>query len=147
MLRYGLDRVCGKGFPSDNCRWDPGPLPGVSHHSPPGSLFFLQFWSRSGVIKLYRLPEHGFEGALMQSLIEAAAKKFGIPPEVLDLVDRQFLSQTIDEFPDLLLPPIMNTLRQEYVSKGLESIKQNVRSLHEQFLLLKRLYGPKWILA
>jgi hypothetical protein len=41
----------------------------------------------------------------------------------------------------------MNTLKQEYVKNGLEWIKQNVLSLQEQFLLLKKLYGPTWILA
>jgi hypothetical protein len=83
----------------------------------------------------------------MQNLLESAAKKFGVPSEVLDLIGRQFISQIIDEFPSLLLPPIMNTLKQEYVKNGLEWIKQNVLSLQEQFLLLKKLYGPTWILA
>jgi hypothetical protein len=83
----------------------------------------------------------------MQKKIEAAAKKFGIPSEVLDLIDRNWISQVIDEFPDLLLPPIMETLHREYLNHGLESIKQNVKPLQEQFLLLKRLYGPKWLLA
>lgn len=83
----------------------------------------------------------------MESLIESAARKFGVPTEVLDLIDRQFISKVIDEFPDLLLPPIMNTLKQEYLKNGLEWIKQNVMSLREQFLLMKRLYGSTWILA
>jgi hypothetical protein len=83
----------------------------------------------------------------MQQLLESAAKKFGVPSEVLDLIGRQFIFQIIDEFPSLLLPPIMNTLKQEYVKNGLEWIKQNVRTLQEQFLLLKKLYGPTWILA
>jgi len=69
----------------------------------------------------------------MQNLLESAAKKFGVPSEVLDLIGRQFISQIIDEFPSLLLPPIMNTLKQEYVKNGLEWIKQNVLSLQEQF--------------
>jgi hypothetical protein len=83
----------------------------------------------------------------MQNLLESAAKKFGVPSEVLDLIGRQFISQIIDEFPSLLLPPIMNTLKQEYVKNGLDWIKQNVLSLQKQFLLLKKLYGPTWILA
>ena len=83
----------------------------------------------------------------MQNLLESAAKKFGVPSEVLDLIGRQFISQIIDEFPSLLLPPIMNTLKQEYVKNGLDWNKQNVLSLQEQFLLLKKLYGPTWILA
>jgi hypothetical protein len=83
----------------------------------------------------------------MQNLLELSAKKFGVPSEVLDLIGRQFISQIIDEFPTLLLPPIMNTLKQEYVENGMEWIKQNVMSLREQFLLLKKLYGPSWILA
>jgi len=83
----------------------------------------------------------------MESLIDVAAKKAGIPSEVLDLIDRTFLSEVIDDFPDLLLPPIMSTLKQDYVNKGLEWIKQNVMPLKEEFLLLQRLYGPHWILA
>ena len=83
----------------------------------------------------------------MQNLLESAAKKFGVPSEVLDLIGRQFISQIIDEFPTLLLPPIMNTLKQEYMKNGLEWIRQNVISLRQQFLLLKKLYGPTWILA
>jgi hypothetical protein len=83
----------------------------------------------------------------MENLIESTARKFGVPTEVLDLIDRQFISTVIDEFPDLLLPPIMNTLKQEYLKNGLGWIKQNVISLQEQFLLLKRLYGSTWILA
>jgi hypothetical protein len=83
----------------------------------------------------------------MLNLLESAAKKSGVPSEVLDLIGRQFISQIIDEFPTLLLPPIMNTLKQEYVKNGLEWIRENVFSLQQQFLLLKKLYGPSWILA
>jgi hypothetical protein len=83
----------------------------------------------------------------MQSLLESAAKKFGVPVAVLDLIGRNFLSQVIDEFPDLLLPPIMSTLKQEYVNNGLEWIKQNATNLQKQFLSLKQLYGPTWILV
>jgi hypothetical protein len=83
----------------------------------------------------------------MLNLLESAAKKFGVPSEVLDLIGRQFISQIIEEFPTLLLPPIMNTLKQEYMKNGLEWIKQNAISLRGQFLLLKKLYGPAWILA
>lgn len=83
----------------------------------------------------------------MQSLLESAAEKFGVPLAVLDLIGRNFLSQVIDEFPDLLLPPIMSTLKQEYVKNGLECIKQNAMTLQKQFLALKQLYGPTWILA
>jgi hypothetical protein len=32
----------------------------------------------------------------MQNLLESAAKKFGVPSEVLDLIGRQFISQIID---------------------------------------------------
>jgi hypothetical protein len=53
----------------------------------------------------------------------------------------------IDEFPDLLLPPIMSTLKQEYGKNGLEWIKQNAMTLQKQFLVLKQMYGPTWILA
>lgn len=83
----------------------------------------------------------------MQSLLESAARKFGVPSAVLDLIGRNFLSQVIDEFPDLLLPPIMSTLKQEYGKNGLEWIKQNAMTLQKQFLALKQMYGPTWILA
>lgn len=83
----------------------------------------------------------------MQNLLDSAAKKFGVPVVVLDLIGRNFLSQVIEEFPDLLLPPIMSTLKQEYVNNGLEWIKQNASNLQKQFLSLKQLYGPTWILA
>jgi len=83
----------------------------------------------------------------MKAMIKAAAKKFGVPSEVLDLIGRNWLSQVIDEFPGLLLPPIMQTLHREYLNHGIDWIRQNVKSLQEQFLLLKKLYGPTWILA
>jgi hypothetical protein len=83
----------------------------------------------------------------VKNLIEDAAKRFGVPSEVLDLIDMQFISQVIEEFPSLLLPPIMGTLKQEYVVNGLDWMKKNVASLREEFLFLKRLYGPTWILA
>jgi hypothetical protein len=41
----------------------------------------------------------------------------------------------------------METLKHGYVVNGLDWMKQNVASLREEFLLLKRLYGPTWILA
>ena len=83
----------------------------------------------------------------MKVMLETAAKKFGVPSEVLDLIDHNWISQLIDEFPDLLLPPIMQTLHREYVKNGFDWVKQNVGTLQNQFLLLKKLYGPTWILA
>jgi hypothetical protein len=83
----------------------------------------------------------------MKAMLEAAAIKFGVPSEVLDLIGRRFISQVVNEFPSLLLPPIMETLHREYVKNGLEWVRQNVKSLQEQFLLMKKLYGPTWILA
>jgi hypothetical protein len=84
---------------------------------------------------------------IMENLLESVAKRFGVPAVVLDLIGRDFITEVIDEFPSLLLPPIMSTLKQEYLKNGLEWTKQNILSLREQFLLLKRLYGPTWILA
>jgi hypothetical protein len=83
----------------------------------------------------------------MECSLESAAKKFGVPPEVLDLIDRHFINKVIEEYPCLLLPPIMGTLKHGYVKNGLGWVKENVSSLQEQFLVLKRLYGPTWILA
>jgi hypothetical protein len=73
--------------------------------------------------------------------IETAAEKFGVPAEVLDLIGRDFISQIIEEFPSLLLPPIMSTLKQEYVRNGLDWIRQNVLPLQKHFLVLKHMYG------
>jgi hypothetical protein len=83
----------------------------------------------------------------MECSLESAEKKFGVPTEVLDLIGRQFISEIIEDFPCLLLTPIMETLKHGYVGGGLDWVKQNVASLREQFLLMKRLYGPTWILA
>jgi hypothetical protein len=83
----------------------------------------------------------------MKNLMEAAAQKFGVPSEVLDLLDRDWISQLIDEFPSLLLPPIMQTLHQEYVKNGLEWVSEHVTELRDQLQLLKKLYGPTWILT
>ena len=83
----------------------------------------------------------------MECTLESAAQKFGVPPEVLDLIDRQFISQVIEEYHCLLLPPIMETLKRGFVRNGLGWVKENVASLQKQFLVLKQLYGPTWILA
>jgi hypothetical protein len=83
----------------------------------------------------------------MENLLESAAKRFGVPDDVLDLIGRDFITEVIDEFPSLMLPPIMSILKREYLKNGLEWTKQSILSLREQFLLMKRLYGPTWILA
>ena len=83
----------------------------------------------------------------MENLLASAAKRFGVPDAVLDLIGRDFIIEVIDEFPSLMLPPIMRILKQEYLKNGLEWTKQSIVSLREQFLLMKRLYGPNWILA
>jgi hypothetical protein len=74
-------------------------------------------------------------------MIESAAAKFGVPSEVLDLIGRDFISQMIEEFPSLLLPPIMSTLKREYVRNGLDWIRQNALTLQKHFLVLKHMYG------
>jgi hypothetical protein len=74
-------------------------------------------------------------------MIESAAAKFGVPSEVLDLIGRDFISQMIEEFPSLLLPPIMSTLKREYVRNGLDWIQQNALTLQKHFLVLKHMYG------
>jgi hypothetical protein len=74
-------------------------------------------------------------------IVESAAKKFGVPGEVLDLIGRDFIRQMIEEFPSLLLPPIMSTLKREYGRNGLEWVRQNVLPLQKHFLVLKHMYG------
>ena len=83
----------------------------------------------------------------MKNLIEAAAEKFGVPSEVLDLLDRNWISEVIEEFPSLLLPPIMQTLHQEYVKNGMEWVSQHITEIRNRIQLLQKLYGPTWILA
>jgi len=78
----------------------------------------------------------------MKSLIESAATKAGVPLDVLELIGRDFISQIIEELPNLLLPPIMGTLREHYRKGGLEWIGQNVSSLRSYFTILKQMYGP-----
>lgn len=78
----------------------------------------------------------------MNSLIESEAKKAGVPPDALDVIGIDFISQIIEELPSLLLPPIMRTLKEQYVKKGLEWMEQNVLSLQNHFTLLKQMYGP-----
>jgi hypothetical protein len=83
----------------------------------------------------------------MKNLIEAAAEKFGVPSEVLDLLDRNWISEVIEEFPSLLLPPIMQTLHQEYVKNGMEWVSQHITEIRNRIQLLQKLYGATWILA
>jgi hypothetical protein len=78
----------------------------------------------------------------MQSLIESAAEKAGVPSEILDLVGRDFISQIAKDLPNLLLPPIMNTIKQEYLQNGLNWMMDNLISLQNHFLLLRQMYGP-----
>jgi hypothetical protein len=47
----------------------------------------------------------------MECTLLSAAEKFGIPASVLDVIGRQFITQVVEEYPCLLLPPIMETLK------------------------------------
>ncbi len=106
-----------------------------------GSL--AKWWYNQG----HHVSIHALKGAPMKDLLEAAAKKFGVPSEVLDLLDRKWIAEVIEEFPSLMLPPIMQTLRDQYVKNGMEWVSQHVIELRSQFQLLQKLYGPTWILA
>ena len=75
----------------------------------------------------------------MKILIEAAAKQFGVPSEVLDLLDRNWIAQVIEEFPSLMLPPIMQTLHQEYVKNGMEWVSQNITEIRNRIQFLQKL--------
>jgi len=79
----------------------------------------------------------------MRSLIESAAAKAGVPLSVVDLIGRDFIFQIIEELPNLLLPPIMGTLRDHYLKRGAAWIEQNVSALQSHFTILKQLYGPE----
>ena len=63
------------------------------------------------------------------------------------MLDRNWISEVIEEFPSLLLPPIMQTLHQEYVKNGMEWVSQSITELRNRIELLLKLYGPTWILA
>ena len=78
----------------------------------------------------------------MHSMIESAAKKAGVPLEVLDLVGRDFIGQIAEDLPSLLLPPIMSTLKQVFLQNGLNWMEDNLFSLQHHFLLLRQMYGP-----
>lgn len=78
----------------------------------------------------------------MKSLVESEAERTGVPLAVLDLIGRDFIYQIIEELPNLLLPPIMGTLRGHYLKSGLAWIEQNVSSLQNYFTILKQMYGP-----
>jgi hypothetical protein len=78
----------------------------------------------------------------MKSLIASSAAKAGVPPEVLDLIGRDFISRVIEDLPSLLLPPIMETLKAQYVQKGLGWMEQNLAYLRNHFTVLKQMYGP-----
>jgi hypothetical protein len=100
-------------------------------------------------LQLRRISEHIADTELgyMEILIESAAARYRVSREILYLVGMDFLSQVISEFPGLLLPPIMQTLKHNYVLHGLDWFKENAKTLQEELLNLKKLYGPTWILA
>jgi hypothetical protein len=59
----------------------------------------------------------------------------------LDLIGRDFISQIIEELPNLLLPPVMATLRDRYLKEGVVWIEHNVSALQCHFTILKQMYG------
>jgi hypothetical protein len=79
----------------------------------------------------------------MKSLIASAADRTGVPPSVVDLVGWDFISQIIEDLPNLLLPPIMSTLRDYYQNRGVVWIGQNVSALQGYFAILKQMYGAE----
>ena len=78
----------------------------------------------------------------MERLIESAARKAGVPTEVLDVIGRDYISQLVNDLPSLMLPPVMADLRKVYQSRGLEWIRKNLFYLQKHFGLLKQMYGP-----
>jgi hypothetical protein len=76
----------------------------------------------------------------MQNRVDATAKRFGVLPEVLDLIDREFLAGVIEVSPDVVLLAIMVRLSQEYRRHGLDGIRENKGSLQRYFQKLKQLY-------
>jgi hypothetical protein len=78
----------------------------------------------------------------MQSMIESAAKKAGIPSEVLDLMGRDYINQLIKDLPSLMLPPVMADLKKVYQKRGVDWIRDNVSYLQKHFGVLKQMYGP-----
>jgi hypothetical protein len=102
-----------------------------------------RLWQNPFAVKLGLFKRISISGGHpMKSLIESAAKKAGVPLDVIDLIGRDFISQIIDDLPSLLLPPIMATLKDHYVKKGQAWIEQNALSLQNYFTILRQLYGP-----
>ena len=78
----------------------------------------------------------------MQELIDSVAEKHGVPSKVLDLIGRDYISETVKDLPSLLLPPFMSDLKRVYEKRGVDWIRGNVSYLQKHFQLLKQMYGP-----
>jgi hypothetical protein len=78
----------------------------------------------------------------MESLIESAASKAGVPSEVLDLIGRDYLTQLVKDLPGLLLPPVMADLKKIFEKRGVGWMRDNISSMQKHFGLLKQMYGP-----
>jgi hypothetical protein len=105
-------------------------------------LNFIAFQRRGDLKYSHRNYRHGLGGAPMESLIESAANKAGVPSEVLDLMGRDYISQLIKDLPSLLLPPVMADLKKVVEKRGVGWIRDNVSYLQKHFGLLKQMYGP-----
>jgi hypothetical protein len=105
-------------------------------------LNFIAFQLKGDLNYPNRNHRDGLGGAPMQSLIESAANKAGVPLEVLDLVGRDFIGQIAEDLPSLLLPPIMSTLKQVYQQNGLDWMQEDILSVQNHFLVLRQMYGP-----
>ena len=77
----------------------------------------------------------------MKNRIELAAKKAGVPYELVDLIGRDFIAQISEDLPNLMLPPIMSTIRREFLRSGLNWVKDNLLELQHHFLNLREMYG------
>ena len=54
----------------------------------------------------------------MESLIESAARKAGVPTEVLDVIGRDYITQLVKDLPSLMLPPVMADLKKVFREEG-----------------------------
>ena len=78
----------------------------------------------------------------MESLIESAARKAGVPTEVLDVIGRDYITQLVKDLPSLMLPPVMADLKKVYQKRGVDWMRENLSYLQKHFGLLKQMYGP-----
>jgi len=73
--------------------------------------------------------------------VNLAAIKAGVPQETLNLIGRDFIAQISEDFPNLMLPPIMSTIRRGLSQNGNNWVTDNLLELKHHFFSLREMYG------